>query len=546
MLSEIFLSDPDNLHLDAVSLEDDILVLEVRSVHTSAPCPDCQELSSREHSHYWRHPADLACMGRQVRLQVFVRRFFCDNIACSRRTFAERFTPFLAPFARRTVRLSESQRGLGVITGGEVGAAVLSDLGMPASGDTMLRLIRAVPPVTTSTPRVIGIDDWAWCKGQRYGTLIVDLEKHRPIELLPDRTADSVVAWLQAHPSVEIVSRDRGSEYIDGVTRGAPQAIQVADRWHLLQNLKNALERVLERHRQCLYAAADAPEVPVVVPVAPEKAADQSESDPQLTASQQRQQRTRQKRLERYQAVHKLHQQGWSQRKIARELRLGRGTVQRYLRAESFPEMAQRRTATSILDPYREYLQKRWTEGCHNGAQLYREIQQRGYLGSYARLRQWTASQRKMLRTTETATETETPAPPPVVKRPWSTRCAVWLLLKPSADLSTAQAAALERMLQVSAPVRQVYAFAQAFQRIVRQRLSRALEPWLTAVKTYQVLELAKLARSFEKDKAAIHAALTQPWSNGQTEGQVNRLKLIKRQMYGRAKFDLLRARVLA
>lgn len=374
----------------------------------------------------------------------------------------------------------------------------------------------------------------------------MDLEKHRPIELLPDRAADSVVVWLQAHPSVEIVSRDRGQEYIEGITRGAPQAVQVADRWHLLQNLKNALERVLEQNRRCLYAAANVPEEQAEAPVTPEKLPPPSETESQLTQRQQRQQRTRQKRLERYEAVQQLHQQGWSQREIARELGLGRSTVQRYLRADSFPEMARRRKSTTLLDPYRAYLQKRWTEGCHNGAQLYHEIHQQGYVGSYSLLRHWTADKRKSLRADTTPSGADTSPTPSTAKRPWSTRCAVWLLLKPPTALSASQQAALARMLNVSSQVRQVYAFAQAFLRIVRQRLSRALDPWLVAVKTHKVLELDKLARSFEKDKAAIHAALTLPWSNGQTEGQVNRLKLIKRQMYGRAKFDLLRARVLA
>ena len=180
---------------------------------------------------------------------------------------AERFSGFLEPFARRTNRLASKQRQVAMRTGGEAGAVVLQGLGLPVSPDTLLRLMRRMPESSQPPPRVIGVDDWAWRKGQRYGMLIVDLERRCPIDMLEDRSADGLVAWLQAHPSVEVISRDRGAEYTDGATRGAPDATRVADRWHLLQNLREALERLLDQHHECLCAAAVLPEAPSSEPL---------------------------------------------------------------------------------------------------------------------------------------------------------------------------------------------------------------------------------------------------------------------------------------
>jgi transposase len=232
-------------------------------------------------------------------------------------------------------------------------------------------------------------------------------------------------------------------------------------------------------------------------------------------------------------------------RAIARELGIGRGTVRRYIKAGAFPEMAKRRKRSSILDPYLPYLESRWSEGCHNGLQLYREIEKRGYSGSRPLVSRWAAQMRRQQ--PNPMPNAKAPAKPKKkVKRPWSARYAVWLLLSPPETLSDEKKAALQRMLAVSPMIRRVYNFAQAFIRIVRDRHAKSLEPCMTAVIEYKIPELTGSARSLNRDKDAVLAALSLPWSNGQVEGQVNRLKLIKRQMYGRAKFDLLRLRVLA
>lgn len=256
MLEQALLPQAAALELTEVVIEEAEIRLQIRSTSATGACPDCQQASQRVHSHYWRAAGDLACAERRLQLQLAVRRFFCDNAACERKTFAERFPALLAPWARRTDRLAAQQRQVGMELGGEAGARLLAQLAMPTSADTVLRLVCRPPAETHPTPRVLGIDDWAWRKGQSYGTILVDLEQHCPVDLLPDRTAETLEKWLREHPGVEIVSRDRALAYIDGIRRGAPAATQVADRWHLLRNLKEALERLLEQHRACLYAAA--------------------------------------------------------------------------------------------------------------------------------------------------------------------------------------------------------------------------------------------------------------------------------------------------
>ena len=257
MLTSILLPNELQFRIDRVEKGSETIIISVTSTSEKSVCPHCQTVSGRIHSCYQRHPADLPLAGCALRLDMNIHRFFCDNDQCEAKTFAERVPDLLEPYAHRTNRLANQQRRVAFDAGGEAGARLLNTLGMPVSHDTLLRLVRSAPETEMSTPRVLGVDDWSKRKGHSYGTILVDLEAHRPVDLLPDRSAESFATWLKEHTGVEIISRDRGVEYIKGATQGAPDAIQVADRWHLLSNLGDALKRLLESKRACLKAAAE-------------------------------------------------------------------------------------------------------------------------------------------------------------------------------------------------------------------------------------------------------------------------------------------------
>ncbi len=248
--------------IEQVSSTEEMIMITARATASSACCPDCHQNSARIHSYYIRSPMALPSSGRPVRLLLQVRRFRCANPACRRKTFAEPLPLLIAPHAQRTVSVRDRLRVIGEVVGGEAGARLSHRLAMTCSPDTLLRLVRHASLPASTTVRVVGVVERAWRKGQSYSTILVDLEKQTPIDLPADASAESFVAWLQAHPSVEIISRDRGTTYADGATRGAPQALQIADRWHLLHNLGEALEKVLARHHADLKRAFTTGEEP--------------------------------------------------------------------------------------------------------------------------------------------------------------------------------------------------------------------------------------------------------------------------------------------
>ena len=553
---------------------------------SQAPCPLCAQPSAHLHGRYWRTIADRPWAGVPVQLRLHLRKFVCANAACPRTIFAQRLPAVVAPFAQRTLRLADDQRQLALAHGGEAGARTAARIGMPASPDTFLRLARRPPVAEPSSPRVIGIDDWAWRKGQRYGTVVVDLEAHAVIDLLPDRTAATVETWLKEHPGITTISRDRAGAYADGATKGAPDAVQVADRFHLVQNLRAALQRLLERHHAALRAihvtessslAGPGAETATVVTspaeggstgaeadgiapfaVQPSGSTASAQAEPveptrPPTRAEQARHLSRQRRQARYDAVTALHDAGVSARAIAKQVRLSRVTVTRYLAADSFPERAQRPARHSILEPFIPYLQERWQAGCDNGMQLWREISARGYRGSRALVSGWVARQRGVLPApADVPSAPRRPGRPPRESAPQpaprslSARRAAWLLVRRPAALKEDEHGLLEQLLTSCSDAACAYTLAQSFTQMVQERNEAALDSWFAAVEESGPAELRSFAAGLRRDEAAVRAGLSLPWSQGQVEGQVNRLKLIKRSGYGRANFDLLRQRVLA
>jgi transposase len=484
-------------------------------------CPVCGTSSRRVHSRYLRKLSDLPWEGIPVSIQLRTRKFFCVGENCRCRIFTEPLPGTVLRYGRRTQRSAEALDWMTLVIGGQAGARLARKLGLLVSGSTLLRQLRCRArrkPVTA--PRVLGIDDWAWRKGHRYGTILCDLESRKVIDLLPDRESGTVAAWLRQHPGSEIVSRDRGGIYAQATRQAAPGAVQVADRWHLLRNLSEALKDALSPHDR-LFIQSSTGEPPALatarVPSVPPW---------ELRA----QQKNRARRFSRYEEVRRLGGTGASHAAIGRQLGLDHRTVRKFLRAETFPE-AQRSPRPGIVDPYAEYLDQRLEQGCRDVSRLWRELRERGFTGQLNIVRRWLRCRRGFHPTAASAVPRKT-------STRVSVRQTVWHILKetPAAQEYLQQVYKAEPEIEVLAQL------AKEFFRIVRQRDIHALTPWFEATK---VSALSGFAAHLAKDKDAVQAALKLPWSQGQVEGQVHRLKLIKRQMYGRAGFDLLRLRVL-
>jgi transposase len=542
MLISILYPDELQFRLEEAKIENEIINISVTCTNQRAVCPHCQTVSERIHSYYPRHPADVPFAGDNVHLYIAVPRFFCDNGVCQARTFADRMSALIEPYAHRTNRLAEQQQHVAFALGGEAGERLLAVIGMKVSSDTLIRLIRKAPEPDVTAPRVLGVDDWAKRKGRTYGTILVDLETHQPIDLLPDRTAESFAKWLKEHPGVEIISRDRGVEYISGANEGAPDAIQVADRWHLLDNYQDALKRLMESKHACLVAAVnesnqDGAEQNLddIVSLPTTKSSEvPPETPPNVTKVEGQIQERRNKRQKRFESVKELHKLGLSKSDISRHLDLNWRTVDKYIRVYECPSYAGGLKGLSILDPYMDYMIKRWNEGCHNATHLWHEIQDLGFRGSRRIVGEW-------------ATKIRSSVVDRVTKKnaPLSASSAAWLLVKQEEDLTAEDKQSLERIKQSDEDVAEAYALSQRFTTIVRERQHGSLLDWLDDVIKSGIRALKGFVKGIKQDLAAVINALSLPWSNGQTEGQVNRLKLIKRQMYGRAKFDLLRKRVI-
>ena len=546
MLADQLFSTIAALHVDACNCGHDQIQIELSVAGTTAPCPKCAQCSARVHSHYTRKCADLPWVGLTVQIQLTVRRFFCDNPTCERRTFAEQVPEFLAPSARRTQRLSTAQRSLGLALGGEAGARLARLIRMTTSPDTLLRLIRTSPEPAFAPPRVLGIDDWAMCKGQTYGTILVDLEKACVIDLLPDRTSETVSAWLKRYPGIEVISRDRASGYAKAGTAGAPQAVQVADRFHLLMNPREMLERFFDRHQADLRKVRlDKPariEVPVVTPKA-EMAASVTTISETISLSVAREAR----RQARFEEVRALKRQGWSRNRMARQLKMSTNTVSRYLHADELLARQVPAARAGKAEAYATYLYQRWQAGCRQPRQLWREIHDQGFTGSESSVYRWVNRQRALgqLSTTDNLAVNTPTSEPRANGRVLSSRQAAWMLLHPPDELEDYEKDWLTRLKATCESADTIHEFAQRFQKLVKQRVAPDLNGWIQSAKSSGLTDLRNFAMGLQRDFEAVSNALKLPWSNGPTEGQVHRLKMIKRQMYGRAKFDLLRKRVL-
>ena len=526
---------PSGLRLLKVTMLPGMLCVEASACRRTSPCPQCQLPSEHVHSYYTRTLADLSCVGRRLIVRVHARKFRCTNDSCPQRVFTERFPGYVRPWARTTLRVGDQICAVGLALGGRGAQRLAPLLGLQVSDQTVLRLVMARADPADPAPHavvVLGVDDFAFRRASRYGTILMDLEQRRVIDLLPDRAQDTFAHWLHSHPETRLLSRDRGGDYAAAATTGAPQAEQIADRFHLLVNAGEVMERYLTRQHGSLREAAR-----LLGPLdAPRRTSKRTPVD------EQRRQQRRAARKARYEQVVTLYQEGLSVHQIAAEVGLARATIHRYIRAACFPERMPPLRPRQI-DPYIPYLEERWNAGEHNARTLWREIHAQGYPANIGQVRRLVKAWR-------------TPAPAPGVAgqpRPakdeaisYSPRQTRWLLTKADSALSTREVRYLELLKRLCPPVAEAQRLLLSFHALVAERAPTHLDAWLAQCAQSGIAEFVRFAHGVRRDYAAVRAALCYPWSQGPVEGQVNRLKLLKRQMYGRAGFPLLRRRMLS
>jgi transposase len=501
--------------------------------------------SSSVHSRYQRHLTDLPWGARPVHIQLTVRKFVCQNPSCERRIFTERLPTFVAAYARKTQRLVTALRTIGMALGGQAGARLAARLWLPTSPATLLQLVQAAPMPQTPALQAVGVDEWAWRRGHRYGTILVNLADYRVVDLLPDRSAASVAAWLRQHPTITTVCRDRSDLYADGIRRGAPEAVQVVDRFHLVQNLRQVLEGVLLDRRLAVRAAAVCPAMALtpadgVAPVIPMYRGRRPKPVPQPAERPPRHARW----VMMYETLHRLSAQGTPIATMARQLGISRPTVYAYLRRGTppGPRRLQRPPSARVLTPYLPYLIRRWRESGADSRQLWREIQALGYTHSA-----WTVCRfiTQLRRAADAGHPPESQRSPYTRSQGPSARAVSFAMVGQAAKRSAEAQTYLDQLCEMDARITRAYRLAQGFLAIVRERRGSDLEAWITAATDSGIDALARFARGLQEDLTAVTAGLTLPWSNGPVEGQITRLMLLKRQGYGRAGSALLRQRVL-
>lgn len=482
-----------------------------------ATCRSCGTTSDRVHGRYSRELTDVPIAGVVTKIRLVVRRFLCGNAACAVRTFVEQVDGVTRRRVRSTDGLRRRLTAIGLALAGRAGARLGAVLGMVTSRSSLLRLVRALPDPPERLVTILGVDDFAIKRGQNYGTVLIDCEDGRVVDLLQGRDATPLAAWLHSHPKPEVICRDRASAYAEGARTGAPDAVQVADRFHLWQNLAKAVERCVARYKSCLQES-------VVTPVG---------EQPDATAMSEPTGAMAQRRREHHKLVHDMLGQGAGIRQIARHLGWSHNTVSRYARAATWQEMVVgQKSRPSGLDPFKPHLLRRIAEGCLKAATLHREIATQGFTGKYGIVRAFVEQYR-------TRPDLNKVTKPPSVREVTG-----WICRHPD-HLVERDADQLRAILECSPELTIAADLVRSFAQMLTSLHGNRLGEWIAAAQQTGLPGIASFANGLTSDLDAVTAGLTLPHSSGPVEGNVNRIKMIKRQMYGRAGFDLLRKRVL-
>ena len=519
----IIFPDLPDIEVEGVEVAEEI-TLTLRTTPPTASCPSCGTQSSRIQSRYTRKLRDLPSIGRPLRLILHVRHFFCKKSTCAQKIFVERLPDLCHAHAQRTKRLQEALRQLGLIAGGQAGADLGSELGINGSRDTILRLLHLAKQPVSAEPHVIGLDDWAWKRRLRYGTLICDLEQGWPIDVLPDRAVETVSAWLRRHPSIDTISRDGSSEYASAIKKGAPQAREVSDRWHLVKNLAGYVSVVLAQHLAQLRRT----EVAAVRSEQVEQLPSKRQRPAQRRAIAQAQHARQTERMARYEHILNLQKRGLNSAEMALQLGVTQRTIQRWLATRTIPFSGPRKQRARLVDPYKAFLLSRWQQGCHNGAQLERELRAKGYKGSGRALYRyletlelsgWPARKRGAASVSRQTVSSMKPHP----LQTHSAQQATWLFFRRPEDLKQEEQKTLQQLRQASPHLEAAYQLVATFLQMVRQRTGEQLDAWLAAAQASHLEAFTSFVTGVQRDKDAVLAGLSLPWSNGPLEGNVNR-----------------------
>lgn len=533
------------IRLEHYELEHDRLTLNVSSTQISALCPLCLTVTHRVHSRYERKLADLPCVSFSLVLVMQVCKFFCDNSACTRRIFTERIPEVATPWARKTMRLMQKIQAIGLALGGAAGACLAAQLGIFVCGSTLLNHLKKLTLREFEVPKILGVDDFAFRKGRQYGTILVDLERHQPIALLPDRKAETLAVWLTQRPGVELVSRDRAVAYKSGITQGAPDALQVADRFHLVKNLGEVLEQVFcgyrpelkaveQKHRQAL-----APAQTVVVIAKPTA----------TMKTQERFQATQQNRIEQQQEIKKLDEQGWTQIAIAQKVGLSERTVRRWLKLANFSEVSSRHSSfgRSILDSYKPAIIEWGNAGVKDAKLLMIGLEEKGYRGGRRTLERYLSQVREAQGSPPRRRRSRKDLPRVIDLQlpPLTARRVSYLLLKRQENRDAEDQKLLSLLVAEHPDIARAIELSESFLQLLRQHQADEFDDWLMNAIKSSLKPFKTFASGLFEDYAAVKLSLTSEVSNGAVEGLNNRLKMLKRQMYGRAGLELLSKRFI-
>ena len=536
-----------NLTSYEVDLENQQLILSVSSTQTIARCPLCGAFTERVHSRYQRTLTDLPCLHFSLILLLHVCKFFCPNPECHRKIFTERIPDVAAPWARKTVRQVQRLQSIALALGGAAGSRLGKLLGYSSCGTTFLNHLQRLPLPEFEIPKILGVDDFAFRKGQKYGTILVNLETHQPIALLADRKAETLATWLQEHPGIEVLSRDRSKTYKSAMDKAAPEAIQVADRFHLAKNLRETLEDALGGYRVELKAAEQAQ-----YPIAATESVETVVVTPVPTATAEAQERTKkhyQQRVQQQREIKELRAKGWTVVAIAQKVGVSERTVRRFSKLPDFPETQTRRPTfgRSLLDPYKQEVLAWWNSGIMNSKVLMILLRQKGYNGSLRTLQRYLCGIREaqgiprprgqVSKSLATVIDPQSP--------PFTPRQAAYLIVQRQENRKSEDQKLLEYLIEQHPDLAILVDLADTFLELLRQRQASTFDDWLMKALTCPIHAMRKFATGLMDDYDAVKASMMMEVSNGPVEGLNNKLKMLKRQMYGRAGLTLLSKRLI-